>query len=79
MEKEALWRQVICAKYREEEVLKLLGVLDMFGEALQAEGVDPLFLEEKYSKETLLVYRSRLPLWAPLESGNLLTFERICT
>ena len=45
-----------------EEVLKLLGVLDMFGEALQAEGANPLFLEEKQSKETLLVYRSRLPL-----------------
>ena len=30
-----------------EEVLKLLGVLDMFGEALQAEGADSLFLEEK--------------------------------
>ena len=62
-----------------EEVLKLLGVLDMFGEALQAEGANPLFLEERHSKETLLVYRSRLPLWAPLESGNLLTFERLCT
>ena len=62
-----------------EEVLRLLGILDTFGEALQAEGADPLFLEEKQSKETWLVYRSRLPLWAPLESGNLLTFERLCT
>ena len=47
---------------RSEEVLRLLGVSDTFGEALQAEGADPLFLEENESKETLLVYRSRLPL-----------------
>ena len=62
-----------------EEVLILLGVSDTFGEDLQAEGADPPFLEENESNETLLVYRSRLPLWAPLESGNLLTFERLCT
>ena len=62
-----------------EEVLRLLGVSDTFGEDLQAEGADPPFLEENESNETLLVYRSRLPLWAPLESGNLLTFERLCT
>ena len=62
-----------------EEILKLLGVSDTFGEALQDKGADPLFLEEKQSKETLLVYRSRLPLWASLESGNLLTFERLYT
>ena len=30
-----------------EEVLRLLGILDTFGEALQGEGADPLFLEEK--------------------------------
>ena len=30
-----------------EEILKLLGVSDTFGEALQAEGADSLFLEEK--------------------------------
>ena len=45
-----------------EEVLKLLGVSDTFGEDLQAEGADPPFLEENESNETLLVYRSRLPL-----------------
>ena len=62
-----------------EEVLRILWVSDTFGEALQDKGADPLFLEEKQSKETLLVYRSRLPLWASLESGNLLTFERLYT
>ena len=30
-----------------EEVLRLLGVSDTFGEDLQAEEADPLFLEEK--------------------------------
>ena len=30
-----------------EEVLRLLGVSDTFGEALQAKRVNPLFLEEK--------------------------------
>ena len=45
-----------------EEIHRLLGVSDTVGEALQAEGVNPPFFKEKQSKQTMLVYRSRLPL-----------------
>ena len=36
-----------------EEVLKLLGILDIFKEALQIEGADPLFFKRKEEQVSL--------------------------
>ena len=36
-----------------EEVLKLLGILDMFKEALHIEGADPLFFKRKEEQVSL--------------------------